>query len=66
MKKLCGLLLCGFLLVSVSACSSKSEKTEGCKLTVSTFQLSEDIVNDDVVKPFEEKYNCDVVTGKFS
>lgn len=62
MKKLCGLLLCGFLLVSVSACSSKSEKTEGCKLTVSTFQLSEDIVNDDVVKPFEEKYNCDVVT----
>lgn len=63
MKKLSYLLLCGLLLTGVTACSSNSsDESKGCTLTVSTFQLSEDIVNEDVIKPFEEKYNCDVVT----
>lgn len=63
MKKLCRLLLCAGMLVGMSACSSKGgDEAESCKLTVSTFQLSEDIVNRDIIEPFEEKYDCEVVT----
>lgn len=64
MKKGFAMVLCGAALLStMSACSSNSDKgSEECTLTVSTFALSEDIVQSDVIKPFEEKYNCKVVT----
>ncbi|MCI5774532.1 MAG: ABC transporter substrate-binding protein [Erysipelotrichaceae bacterium] len=64
MKKLVYLMLCAAMVLGISGCSSTTneEASTGCTLTVSTFQLSEDIVNEDIVKPFEEKYNCDVIT----
>jgi len=64
MKKGLALVLCSAMLATtMSACSSDSKKEdEPCTLTVSTYQLSEDIVRSDVIAPFEEKYNCKVVT----
>lgn len=62
MKKGFVLILCGAMLATMTACSSGSAEEETKTLTVSTFQLSEDIVNSDIIKPFEEKYNCKIVT----
>ncbi len=63
MKKLVYLLLCAAMMLGISGCSSTTEEAStGCTLTVSTFQLSEDIVNEDIIKPFEEMYDCDVIT----
>ena len=63
MKKGLALVLCGSMLCTMAACSSNDEASdEPCVLTVSTFQLSEDIVQSDIIKPFEEKYNCKITT----
>ena len=63
MKKGFALVLCGAMLCTMAACSSNDGKEdEPCVLTVSTFQLSEDIVQSDIIKPFEEKYNCTITT----
>ncbi len=64
MKKGFTYVLCGALLCTMAACSSSNDETndEPCELTVSTFQLSEDIVQSDIIKPFEEKYNCTIKT----
>lgn len=61
MKKLSKFVVASTMLLSLVGCSSTSSSDE-CTLTVSTFQLSEDIVNEDIIKPFEEQYNCKVVT----
>lgn len=60
MKKLYSLALVACMMVTMSACSSGSSD-EKQKLTVSTFQLSEDVVKADVFKPFEEANNCEIV-----
>lgn len=64
MKKLIYSALSASMLVSLCACSSgeTGSEEETCTLTVSTFQLSEDIVNSDVIEPFEEATGCTVVT----
>ena len=61
MKKLSKFVVASTMLLSLVGCSSTSSSDE-CTLTVSSFQLSEDIVNEDVIKPFEKQYNCKVVT----
>ena len=60
MKKRLGVLLCAAMLVGMSACSSKEEEKN--TLTVSTYALSEDIVRRDVMAPFEEEFNCEIIT----
>lgn len=65
MKKIIALILCASIVLAISGCSSKGNDEQtvaGCKLTVSTFQLSEDIVNADIIQPFAEKYDCEIVT----
>ena len=64
MKKLLKSLLGASMLVTLGACSSGGESSDetSCTLTVSTFQLSEDIVNEDIIKPFEEQTGCEVIT----
>lgn len=61
MKKGLSLIMCAAMLATMSACSSGESANEPKTLTVSTFQLSEDIVTSDVFKPFEEKYNVKIV-----
>lgn len=61
MKKGLSLIMCAAMLATMSACSSGDSADEPKTLTVSTFQLSEDIVTSDVFKPFEEKYNVKIV-----
>lgn len=64
MKKLLKSLLGASMLVTLGACSSGGDSTDvtSCTLTVSTFQLSEDIVNEDIITPFEEQTGCEVIT----
>lgn len=65
MKKIAYSALSAAMLLSLTACSSGSESaasSDECTLTVSTFQLNEDIVNEDIIKPFEEQTGCKVVT----
>lgn len=61
MKKFIQVTLCAAaVLTTLTACGGSKE--EGKKeLVVSTWGLSEDIVNKDVVKPFEEKFDCKVI-----
>lgn len=61
MKKGLSLVLCGALLATMTACSSGSND-EQKTLTLSTFALSEDIVNQDIIAPFEAEYGVDVIT----
>lgn len=42
--------------------TESSASSEGGTLTLSTFGLSEDISEDEVYKPFEDEYGCDIVT----
>ena len=61
MKKSLTLVLCAAMLFGMVACSKKEEK-EKQTLTVSSFALSEDILERDVWAPFEEANNCEIIT----
>lgn len=61
MKKSLTLVLCAAMLFGMTACSSKKEE-EKQTLTVSSFALSEDILERDVWTPFEEANNCEIIT----
>lgn len=62
MKKKLGLVALTLVTASVlGACGGKSTKDEQQTLVISTFGLEEDKMQEDVFKPFEEKYNVDIV-----
>ncbi len=57
-------LIASLSLFSLTACgssSSSSASNEKRTLVVSTWGLNEDILTEDVISPFEEMYNCEVV-----
>lgn len=68
MKKMIALSLCTALLAAgLTGCSApkageegKTEKTK--KLVLSTYGLSEDISGEEVYKPFEDQFDCKIVT----
>ncbi|WP_053368171.1 ABC transporter substrate-binding protein [Bacillus sp. FJAT-27245] len=60
MKKKLGLVGLTFITAGIlAACGGNAEGKQ--KLIVSTFGLEEDKMQEDVFKPFEEKYNVDIV-----
>src|SRR3954469_11124480 len=65
MKKKLGLVSLTLVTASIlAACGGGSDKSEGKEpktLVISTFGLEEDKMQEDVFKPFEEKYNVDIV-----
>lgn len=65
MKKKLGLVSLTLVTASVlAACGGGGDKTESKEkqtLVISTFGLEEDKMQEDVFKPFEEKYNVDIV-----
>lgn len=66
MKKTLGLVSLTFVTASIlAACGGgdgdKSASKEPKTLVISTFGLEEDKMQEDVFKPFEEKYNVDIV-----
>ncbi|MFQ7057878.1 MAG: hypothetical protein ACLRQX_04595 [Turicibacter sanguinis] len=48
-------------LTLVTGCSTGSEDSGKQKLVVSTWGLSQDVWEQEVKIPFEEKYNCELV-----
>ncbi|WP_059172094.1 ABC transporter substrate-binding protein [Bacillus sp. FJAT-27445] len=62
MKKKLGLVGLTFITAGLLAACGGNAANEGKqKLIVSTFGLEEDKMKEDVFKPFEEKYNVDIV-----
>lgn len=59
MKKVLKLVVALSLMVVMAGCSS--DKEEKRTLVVSTWGLSEDVLEEDVYGPFEEKFNCDII-----
>ncbi len=66
MKKVLALSLCAAIVLSGcgSAGSAGEKKSAGeeKKLVLSTYGLSEDISEEEVYKPFEDQFNCKIVT----
>ena len=71
MKKVFALSLCAAILLTgcggagtagTTAAGEKTSGTEEKKLVLSTYGLSEDISEEEVYKPFEDQYNCKIVT----
>ena len=60
MRKVLNLVVALSLLVVLAGCSN-NDKEENRTLVVSTWGLSEDVLEEDVYGPFEEKFNCDVI-----
>lgn len=62
-KSLALILALGLTVGSLSGCGKKETTEEGTnkKLVISTWGLSEDLLNENVFTPFEEKYGVDVV-----
>ena len=56
-------LVTSALLVGCGSKGSEGEQAsnEKRKLVISTWGLNEDILKEDVYKPFEEKFNCEIV-----
>lgn len=69
MKKVLALSLCAAIVLtgcsSAGTAGTAGEKKSGAeekKLVLSTYGLSEDISEEEVYKPFEDQYNCKIVT----
>ncbi len=69
MKKSIAILASAVMVLFLVSCDSKKKaataaKTtpESQKLVLSTFGLSEDVSEDEIYKPFEDKFNADIVT----
>lgn len=68
MKKLAALMLCASTALALGGCSSSDggsnsdSQATAKELIVSTFQLNEDIVVEDVITPFEEENGVEIVT----
>ena len=71
MKKVLALSLCAAIILTgcggagtagTTAAGEKKGATEEKKLVLSTYGLSEDISAEEVYKPFEDQYNCKIVT----
>ena len=65
MKKVLALSLCAAMaLTGCAGAAPKGENksTEEKKLVLSTYVLSEDISAEEVYKPFEDQFNCKIVT----
>ena len=65
MKKVLALSLCAAMaLTGCAGAAPKGENksTEEKKLVLSTYGLSEDISAEEVYKPFEDQFNCKIVT----
>lgn len=62
-KSLALVLALGLTVGSLSGCGKKEATEEGTnkKLVISTWGLSEDLLNENVFSPFEEEYGVDVV-----
>lgn len=64
MKKTLAIALCAAM--TLTACGGSADggsKTEGTqKLVLSTYGLSEDISAEEVYAPFEQQFNCEIVT----
>ena len=61
-KSLAAILVGAITLTTLSGCgNSTSSKESGKQLVISTWGLSEDLLNENVFKPFEEEYGVDVV-----
>ena len=62
-KSLALILALGLTVGSLSGCGKKEGTEEGTnkKLVISTWGLSEDLLNENVFSPFEEEYGVDVV-----
>ena len=67
MKKTIAMALCAAL--TLTACGggaatgdSKADSNGKQKLVLSTYGLSEDISAEEVYAPFEQKFNCEIVT----
>ena len=60
-KSLAAILVGALTLTTLAGCGSASSNESGKKLVISTWGLSEDLLNENVFKPFEEKYGVDVV-----
>lgn len=66
MKKTLAIFLATIMsAVALTGCSSKTDEAQQVegkrKLIISTWGLSEDILKEDVYKPFEEKFDCEIV-----
>jgi putative spermidine/putrescine transport system substrate-binding protein len=69
MKKVLALSLCAAIVLTgcggtgtTGTAGEKKSGTEEKKLVLSTYGLSEDISEEEVYKPFEDQYNCKIVT----
>lgn len=66
MKKVLALSLCAAIVLSgcgsAGTTGEKKEGNEEKKLVLSTYGLSEDISEEEVYKPFEDQFNCRIVT----
>ena len=61
-KSLAALLIGAVSLTTLAGCGSSSSSQEsGKQLVISTWGLSEDLLNENIFKPFEEQYGVDVV-----
>lgn len=60
-KSLAAILVGVLTLTTLSGCGGSSSKESGKQLVISTWGLSEDLLNENVFKPFEEEYGVDVV-----
>lgn len=62
-KSLALILALGLTVGSLSGCGKKEATEEGInkKLIISTWGLSEDLLNENVFSPFEEEYGVDIV-----
>lgn len=65
MKKVLALSLCAAMALTGcvgAAPKGENKSTEEKKLVLSTYGLSEDISAEEVYKPFEDQFNCKIVT----